>query len=148
MLSCPKQFILAGKAIFTIVPSERFSETYPCLPHYTYKVSKCKDKPFYFISLLTGPDNLTDYTYLGLLFNNNNKLEIKLTKKSRYENTSVPVLLLKAIFQRLNKNIELPLGTIRHEGRCGRCGRVLTVPESIDRGIGPECWKATENVFN
>ena len=26
-----------------------------------------------------------------------------------------------------------------HEGRCGRCGRALTVPESIERGIGPEC---------
>lgn len=29
--------------------------------------------------------------------------------------------------------------TVRHEGKCGRCGRKLTVPESIDRGIGPEC---------
>src|ERR1019366_4832357 len=26
-----------------------------------------------------------------------------------------------------------------HEGKCGRCGRKLTVPESIERGIGPEC---------
>ena len=27
----------------------------------------------------------------------------------------------------------------RHEGRCGRCGRALTVPESIDTGFGPHC---------
>lgn len=26
-----------------------------------------------------------------------------------------------------------------HEGRCGRCGRALTVPESIASGIGPVC---------
>ena len=26
-----------------------------------------------------------------------------------------------------------------HEGRCGRCGRKLTVPESIEAGYGPEC---------
>lgn len=26
-----------------------------------------------------------------------------------------------------------------HEGRCGRCGRPLTDPESIARGIGPVC---------
>lgn len=26
-----------------------------------------------------------------------------------------------------------------HAGRCGRCGRLLTVPESIASGIGPEC---------
>ena len=25
-----------------------------------------------------------------------------------------------------------------HEGRCGKCGRKLIVPESIARGIGPE----------
>ena len=29
--------------------------------------------------------------------------------------------------------------TIRHEGRCGRCGRKLTTPASIDTGIGPVC---------
>ena len=28
-----------------------------------------------------------------------------------------------------------------HEGRCGRCNRALTVPESIASGIGPECAK-------
>ncbi len=28
-----------------------------------------------------------------------------------------------------------------HEGRCGRCGRTLTVPESVTEGIGPECRK-------
>lgn len=28
-----------------------------------------------------------------------------------------------------------------HEGRCGRCGRRLTVPESIANGLGPECIK-------
>jgi hypothetical protein len=26
-----------------------------------------------------------------------------------------------------------------HEGYCGRCGRELTVPESIERGLGPQC---------
>jgi hypothetical protein len=28
-----------------------------------------------------------------------------------------------------------------HEGRCGRCGRALTVPESITTGLGPDCAK-------
>ncbi|HUW44785.1 MAG TPA: DUF6011 domain-containing protein [Dehalococcoidia bacterium] len=26
------------------------------------------------------------------------------------------------------------------ETRCRVCGRLLTVPESVDRGIGPVCW--------
>ncbi len=28
---------------------------------------------------------------------------------------------------------------IWHEGRCGRCNRKLTVPESVASGFGPEC---------
>jgi len=28
-----------------------------------------------------------------------------------------------------------------HVGECGRCGRELTKPESIERGIGPVCWE-------
>jgi hypothetical protein len=30
---------------------------------------------------------------------------------------------------------------IWHEGRCGKCGRTLTVPDSIANGLGPECIK-------
>jgi len=29
--------------------------------------------------------------------------------------------------------------TIHHQGACGRCGRPLTVPESVDCGFGPHC---------
>lgn len=29
--------------------------------------------------------------------------------------------------------------TFQHSGRCGRCGRKLTVPSSIQTGLGPEC---------
>ena len=28
---------------------------------------------------------------------------------------------------------------VYHEGKCCRCGRTLTTPESIKKGIGPEC---------
>lgn len=31
---------------------------------------------------------------------------------------------------------------LRHEGSCGRCGRKLTTPESIDTGLGPVCAEA------
>lgn len=36
---------------------------------------------------------------------------------------------------------DLPECEVWHEGRCGRCGRKLTVPESIETGIGPDCAK-------
>ena len=28
---------------------------------------------------------------------------------------------------------------IWHNGYCGKCGRMLTVPDSIDSGFGPVC---------
>ena len=28
-----------------------------------------------------------------------------------------------------------------HEGCCGKCGKRLTVPSSIENGLGPECIK-------
>lgn len=29
---------------------------------------------------------------------------------------------------------------VYHNGRCAKCGRKLTTPESINRGLGPECF--------
>ena len=29
--------------------------------------------------------------------------------------------------------------SVHHAGRCGRCGRKLTVPTSIESGFGPDC---------
>jgi hypothetical protein len=35
---------------------------------------------------------------------------------------------------------KLPEGyKVQHAGRCGRCARTLTVPSSIELGLGPEC---------
>ena len=42
----------------------------------------------------------------------------------------------------LNGSGNFPAGfEFWHEGRCCRCGKRLTVPESIQGGIGPECIK-------
>lgn len=42
----------------------------------------------------------------------------------------------------------LPAGyAIRHAGKCGKCGRELTDPESLDRGIGPDCWEQMGRTF-
>lgn len=39
----------------------------------------------------------------------------------------------------LNGNHLPPQMKIYHHNTCGRCGRVLTNPQSIQSGIGPEC---------
>jgi len=90
----------------------------------------------FFGALLTGSDNEHNYTYMGLV----NGEAVRVTKASKYAQDSKPVAVLAWALAVVNGKRNLPEGyAIRHEGRCGRCGRTLTVPESIDSGLGPEC---------
>jgi hypothetical protein len=131
-----RDFILAGNAYFTIRSQKTGTR-------YTYRVSLPRNEDrkkiypaSYFVALLTGPDNEGDYTYLGIIKDLNT---FRLTRASRMTSDSVPVRAFRYIFERLCLK-QLPEDAeIFHEGRCGRCGRKLTVPESIERGIGPEC---------
>ena len=95
----------------------------------------------WFVSLLTGRDNETSYSYLGMLDPKEGKFA--LTKASKMNEDSMVVKLLRRSLERIWKNetkeIEQAGFKIHHEGRCGRCGRKLTVPESIETGLGPEC---------
>lgn len=122
------KFMLAGKAYVTF-------RSVKTQTRYTYRLVKAKDRDLWFVSLLIGPENSTSYSYLGVIQNNS----FRLTPKSRLPITSVPVKAFKWVFDKLVKGVEPPDVEIWHEGRCGRCGRLLTVPESIERGIGPEC---------
>lgn len=140
-----KQFVLAGKAIFTLEIPATYQQAASTRPHYTYRVKhKEADGQFddtWFVSLLTGPDNTSDYTYVGLLLPHDGGL--KLTKKSQFTDDTPPVKLFRRTLARLWANeqaaIEAAGFKLHHEGRCGRCGRVLTVPESVESGFGPEC---------
>lgn len=135
-------FVRAGRAIFTVAN--------PAGTHYTYRV-RAKDfadgtGTRHFVSLLTGPDNLHDYTYIGMLSSplvdtqRHAAPHLILTAKSKLPATATPVAVLNWALQVIAGLRPLPPGySIQHEGRCGRCGRTLTVPESIERGIGPEC---------
>lgn len=123
-------FIRAGRAIFTL-KSEKTGQ------HYTYRISHNKDKPApLFVALLTGPDNGNDYTYLGIL----GAHEVLITKASKMKCDSPPVKALGYVLRHVARGQLPPDCSVYHEGRCGVCARALTVPESIERGIGPECW--------
>lgn len=136
-----KDFLLAGRAIFTVAN--------PTGDRYTFKVTR-KDpqegsrytKPTYFVALLTGSDNENDYTYMGLLSVNEagTWAEVKLTKASRYKADSTPVKVANWVMVQMMRGLSLPDGYfLGHEGKCGRCGRTLTVPSSLITGLGPDC---------
>lgn len=147
-----KQFFTGGNATFTV---EQIGGT-----HYTFKIRRPRgdDKPL-FASLLSGPDNENDYTYLGMVVERDEMkpaivdgrqtlvptgrkyLHCKMTAKSRMNVDSVPVKAINWVLRKVSFNEEIdPRYAVHHEGKCGCCGRTLTVPESIKRGIGPECW--------
>jgi len=128
-------FFKGGNALFTVGNNTG--------KHYTFKIKKGKrqDSP-YFVSLLTGQENSSDksFTYMGIL--NPLSMYVYLTKKTKFNETSTPVKVIRWAIKLVHSHKSIPVGySIQHEGRCCRCGRVLTSPESIERGIGPECIK-------
>jgi hypothetical protein len=122
-----KTYTLAGHATLTLT-SQRSGA------RYTFKVSRAKKNELWLVGLLTGPDNESDYNYVGVINGT-----FKTTAKSRYRDDSVPVRAFRYFWQHVDAGRMPPEVEIRHCGHCGRCGRTLTVPESVDRGIGPEC---------
>jgi hypothetical protein len=145
-------FIHAGNATLTI--RSRKTQT-----RYTYKVRKAA-KPLpnapwrttWFVNLLRGSDNESDFAYLGTIKMDNRSaavLHAGLGKYAtcKYAHGGVSRIAATApsaqafiwLYRNLQKGTLPDSVEIWHEGRCGRCGRKLTVPESIERGIGPEC---------
>lgn len=134
-----KDFILGGRAIFTVAS--------PTGERYTFKVTR-KDadpgsryqQPTYFVAVMTGSANDADssYTYVGILQAGSGG--VKLTRNSRMADDATQVRVIRWALKAVWAGQALPTGyAIHHEGRCGRCGRLLTVPESITTGFGPEC---------
>lgn len=123
-----REFSFAGKAIITLVSEKTGTR-------FTYKIKQSDNPNLYFVALLNGPDNESDYAYLGLLRNgvyeHGRKSQIGLDAPSAkaflYFGAALSSDTLPAQLQ------------VWHEGRCGRCARKLTVPASVERGIGPEC---------
>lgn len=140
-----KDFVLAGQSVFTVDIPQQFQNSWLSKPHYTFKITQkeasAQFPESWFVSLLSGPDNISDYQYLGMLLPFNGRL--KLTKASKMRDDSVPVVLFNRICHNiwensLDKVENLGFG-VYHNGKCGRCGRVLTTPESIRAGLGPIC---------
>lgn len=130
------KFMFAGSAIFTLrnVASGN---------HLTFHITEMENKnpedkrpPLYSVGLLKGPDNLADYTYIGIIIN---RKKFKTTDKSKLTMDSAPC---KALAKCLETYVTGRIYTaieFWHIDRCGKCGRPLTDDESILIGLGPDC---------
>ncbi|MDE2426296.1 MAG: hypothetical protein KGO96_10370 [Elusimicrobia bacterium] len=141
-----RDFVLAGNATITL-------ESQKTGTWFTYKVRQAtgrdgRPSSRWFVSLMNGLDNESSFAYIGLLdcgtkfaslLDPRTPLCFRQTAKSRV-GADAPSVRGFTYFWRSISEGKMPCSmTVRHEGKCGRCGRKLTVPESIDRGIGPEC---------
>jgi hypothetical protein len=135
------RFIFAGKAIFTIRNNDTGNR-------FTYRLMKVEDADVFFVSVLTGSDNNTSYSFFGTIFD---KTRFSLSKnKSRLDINDPKHMMAIKTFQWFFDtliSITKPFPSqvqIWHEGVCGTCGKKLTVPESIDIGLGPICAKKAD----
>jgi hypothetical protein len=85
------------------------------------------------LSLLIGPDNGYDYLGIGFV-----KDDGRVILWKRYQTEQYHALV--RVLQKVDHFRSI--GLVYHfEGRCRKCNRTLTTPESIRSGIGPTCAK-------
>lgn len=137
-----KTFALAGNATFTVTSRKTGVR-------FTFKVRQPKPEMPHFVSLLNGSDNENDFAYFGFIGRNGEFIHAK-PEKTRIT-PDAPSAKAFAFFWRHVDGSPFTIKTtgetvtladvveVHHEGRCCRCGRKLTVPESIESGVGPEC---------
>jgi hypothetical protein len=133
------RFIYGGHALFTL----RSKKTDK---HYSYKINipygaKITDDPAppYFVSVLVdGSADEGKFVYIGILLRD--KPFLLRTKKSRLSPEAPAILALQFFFTLLRKKTFHKDLEVFHAGKCACCGRTLTDPISIERGIGPICW--------
>jgi hypothetical protein len=129
-----KKFIFGGNATFTL----RSKKT---MNRFTFKMQRPEDheiwSEFRFVKVLTGPDNESNYAYLGTW----GKYGYKYGHKSKIS-SDAPSSIAMMWFARCVDAQYLPdTLEVWHEGRCAACNHKLTVPKSLKRGFGPDCAK-------
>lgn len=134
------EFALAGDARFTIVSVKTGTR-------YTFRISLPRNKEtgavdraadIKFVGVLTGESNESNFSYMGFIGRDNTFVPPR-PGKSRIS-MDAPSAKAFAFFWSYLIRGQLHAGIeLWHEGKCGRCGRTLTVPESIETGFGPEC---------
>ncbi len=134
-----KRFMFAGRSIVTL-------HSLATDHHYTYQITlanECRDlnrsldyTDWWYVKLLIGPNNTKDYTYIGTITGD----RFRLTARSKLPADSKPVRAFAWAFERIMQGRPIDGVEVLHSSRCGRCGRRLTRPDSLEMGIGPECY--------
>ena len=120
-----KDYVLSGNEVVTLVGKAS---------RYTYRVTKIgkgESRATHWVHVLRGMDNTKDFTFLG-----------GITERGFYVSGKSSIrdeAPCAQAFVWFWENPEDERVTVLHAGICGRCGRLLTTPESIRTGLGPVC---------
>jgi hypothetical protein len=130
-------FILAGDSRVTLVSTKTGNR-------FTYRIRQAEGdaRAPHFVSVLDGPNNEEDFAFLGTIFWRKTygvDRSYYHGRKSRISPNAPSAQAFEWAWEHIAAGF-IPDGLeVWHEGRCGRCGRALTTPESIATGLGPVC---------
>ncbi len=119
------QFLRAGRASFLIAN--------PQGERLTVYVKARKDGQIFYVSIRHANE---PWQFSGMYDTVSN--EVRRTPKAKVDDRTLKIVnwAIKLIVDQR----PVPTGyRLEHTGRCGRCNRLLTDPESIRTGLGPEC---------
>lgn len=133
-----KNFIFAGNAIFTVINETTGNRFTFRIRKAGWGTSNVKSDIFY-VSVLTGSDNNTCYSFLGSYFAGKSQMYHH-SPKSKIGASAHSNKVIDWFFNFYTKNPNL-YSTVKvyHSGKCGKCGKKLTTPDSIKSGLGPYC---------
>lgn len=134
-----RNFLVAGNATFTIVSRRTGTR-------FTYNLGcKKSDREVMFLKVLCGPDK---FKFAGCVREDHEgRLRYYHSDKAQIARTCDSVAAFDWFLVRLQShwtngpynNSVHPMLEFWHEGKCGKCNRPLTVPDSIATGLGPDC---------
>lgn len=100
--------------------------------HYTFRTQRADNPEIRFVHVLSGPENTHDFRYIGYV-----RRGVFVHSPMGSVMADAPSVVAFAWLW-IHRTKPAP-AEVYHQGNCAKCGRVLTTPESIERGIGPVC---------
>lgn len=139
-----RRYVLGGEATVTLLSVKTGAS-------FTYHVGlKRGSEDFFFVSLLTGPNNYTDFKSCGTVFWMRNTKRWSYALNARTYEWADAKSPSQAGMQWFINQLNKTEGDISEQvevwtsGECAKCGRKLTRADSIAIGIGPTCLAAAD----
>ena len=136
-------FGCARSSIFTLVSKKtgsRFTFRFRRVPNTSHR---------FFVDVLAGDDNEHDYRFVGTCNKRSRGRAFKYSIESNIVADDLRVIAIEFFINRIHYDRPLDPAKIEFwcSGRCSQCGRLLTVPESLARGMGPKCRAKAEGLL-